>query len=90
MIFPKRGYISVKEQWVFVDKRLDVMNTYASLFGVCFLDKISFDVATNGEHFTRAKRNTVEIIKTLTKLRMALRNINNNNNKNRTLSALWL
>ena len=67
MIFLKGGHLSVKEQWVFGNQRLEVVNSYKYL-GFIFSTKLSFDVATNGEHLTSARRGTVEIIKTLRKL----------------------
>ncbi len=67
MIFRKGGHLSVKEQWVFGNQRLEVVNSYKYL-GFIFSTKLSFDVATNGEHLTRARRGTFEIIKTLRKL----------------------
>ena len=67
MIFRKGGHLSVKEQWVFGNQRLEVVNSYKYL-GFIFSTKLSFDVATNGEHLTRARRGTVESIKTLRKL----------------------
>ena len=62
MIFRKGGHLSVKEQWVFGHQRLEVVNSYEYL-GFIFSAKLSFDVATNGEHLTRARRGTYEIIK---------------------------
>ena len=67
MIFLKGGHLSVKEQWVFGNQRLEVVNSYKYL-GFIFSTKLCFDVATNGEHLTSARRGTVEIIKTLRKL----------------------
>ena len=43
------------------------MNTYRSL-GLTFSTRLSFKVATDGEHLTRAKRGTIEILKTLRRL----------------------
>ena len=73
MIFRKGGHLSVKEQWVFGHQRLEVVNLYKYL-GFIFSTKLSFDVATNGEHLTRARRGAFEIIKTLRKL-VALRQV---------------
>jgi len=67
MIFRKGGHLSVKEQWVFGNQRLEVVNSF-KYWGFIFSTKLSFDVATNGEHLTRARRGTSEIIKTLKKL----------------------
>ena len=67
MIFRKGGHLSVKEQWVFGNQRLEVVNSYKYL-GFIFSTKLSFDVATNGEHLICARRGTFEIIKTLRKL----------------------
>ena len=51
MIFRKGGHLSVKEQWVFGNQRLEVANSYKYL-GFIFSAKLSFDVATNGELLT--------------------------------------
>ena len=67
MIFRKGGHLSVKEKCVFGNQRLEVVNLYKYL-GFIFSTKLSFDVATNGEHLTRVRRGTFEIIKTLRKL----------------------
>ena len=56
-----------KEQWVFGNQRLEVVNSYNYL-GFIFSTKLSSDVTTNGEHLTRTRRGTFEIIKTLRKL----------------------
>ena len=66
MIFRKGGHLSVKEQWVFGNQRLEVVNSYKYL-GFIFSTKLSFDVATNGEHLTHARRGTFEIIKNIKK-----------------------
>ena len=71
MIFRKGGHLSVKEQWVFGNHRLEVVNSY-KYGGFIFSTKLSFDVATNGEHLTRPRRGTFEIIKTLRKLGCSL------------------
>ena len=49
MIFRKGGHLSVKEQWVFGNQRLEVVNSYKYL-GFDFSTKLSFDVAKNGEN----------------------------------------
>ena len=67
MIFEKGGHLSGKEQWVFDNQHLEVVNSCKYL-GFVFSTKFSFDVAKNGEHLTRARRGTFEIIKTLRKL----------------------
>ena len=67
MIFRKGSNLSNKEQWVFGNQRLEVVKSYKYL-GFILSTKLSFDVATNGEHLTRARRGTFEIIKTLRKL----------------------
>ena len=67
MIFRKGGLLSVKEKCVFGNQRLEVVNLYKYL-GFIFSTKLSFDVATNGEHLTRARRGAFEVIKTLRKL----------------------
>ena len=67
VIFRKGGHLSAKEQWVFGNQRLEVVNSYKCLRFV-FPTKLSFDDSTNGEHLTRARRGTFEIIKTLRQL----------------------
>ena len=62
MIFRKGGHLSVKEQWVFGNQRLEVVNSCKYLRFV-FSTKFNFDVAKNGEHLTRARHATFEIIK---------------------------
>ena len=52
MIFRKGGHLSVKEQWAFGYKYV----------GFVFSAKLSFHVASNGEHLTRARRGTFEMI----------------------------
>ena len=64
MIFRKGGHVSVKEQWVFGNQSLEVVNSYKYLVFVFS----TFDVATNGEHLIRARHGTFEITKTLRKL----------------------
>ena len=66
MIFEKGGHLSGKEQWVFGNQRLEVVNSCKYL-GFVFSTKFSFDVAKNGEHLTRARRATFEIIKNIKK-----------------------
>ena len=48
MIFRKGGHLSVKEQWVFGNQRLEAVNSYKYL-GFNFSAKLSFDVATNAQ-----------------------------------------
>ena len=64
MIFPKGGQVSVKEQWVFGNQSLEVVNSFKYLVFVLS----TFDVATNGKHLIRARHGTFEITKTLIKL----------------------
>ena len=52
---------------MFGNQLLEVVKSYKYL-GFILSTKLSFDVATNGEHFTRARRGTFEIIKTLRKM----------------------
>ena len=47
--------------------RLEVANTYRYL-GLTFWTRLSFKIATDGEHTTRAKRGTINILKTLRRL----------------------
>ena len=67
MVFRKEGYLSARERWFFGTERLEVVNTYRYL-GLTFSTRLSFRVATDGEHLTRAKRVTIEILKTLRRL----------------------
>ena len=67
MIFRKGGHLSAKKQWVFGNQLLEVVNSYKYV-GFVFSAKLSFDVATNGEHAIRARPGTLEIIKTSRKL----------------------
>ena len=62
MIFEKECHLSGKEQWVFGNQHLEVVNSCKYL-GFVFSTKFNFDVAKNGEHLTRARRATFEIIK---------------------------
>ena len=56
--------MSVKEQWVFGNQCLEVVNSHIYLVFVFS----TFDVATNGDHLIRARHGTFEITKTLRKL----------------------
>ena len=67
MVFRKGGYLSAHERWFYGTERLEVVNTYRYL-GLTFSTRLSFRVATDGEHLTRAKRGTIEILKTLRRL----------------------
>ena len=60
MVFRKRGYLSARERWFYGTERLEVVNTYRYL-RLTFSTRLSFRVATDGEHLTRAKRSTMEI-----------------------------
>ena len=60
MVFRKGGYLSARERWFYGTERLEVVNTYRYL-GLTFSTRLSFRVATDGEHLTRAKRGTIEI-----------------------------
>ena len=53
MIFRKGGHLSAKQQWVFGNQRLEVVNSYKYL-GFVFSTKLSFDAASNGEHILLA------------------------------------
>ena len=63
MVFRKGSYLSARERWFYGTERLDVVNTYRYL-GLTFSTRLSFRVATDSEHLTRAKRGTIEILKT--------------------------
>ena len=67
MVFRKGGYLPARERWFYGTERLEVVNTYRYL-GLTFSTRLSFRVATDGEHLTRAKRGTIEILKTLRRL----------------------
>ena len=67
MVFRKTGYLSARERWFYCTERLEVVNTYRYL-ELTFSARLSFRVATDGEHLTRAKRGTIEILKTLRRL----------------------
>ena len=67
MVFRKEGYLSARERWFFGTERLEVVNTYRYL-GLTFSTRLNFRVATDGEHLTRAKRGTIDILKTLKRL----------------------
>ena len=67
MVFRKEGHLSTREKWYYGSERLEVVNTYRYL-GLTFSTRLSFKVATDGEHLTRAKRGTIDILKTLRRL----------------------
>ena len=60
MVFRKGDYLSTRERWFYGTERLEVVNTYRYL-GLTLPTRLSFRVATDGEHLTRAKRSTMEI-----------------------------
>ena len=62
MVFRKGGCLSARERWFYGTERLEVVNTYRHR-GLTST-RLSFRVATDGEHLTRAKRGTMEILKT--------------------------
>ena len=59
--------LSVSQSWYYGSERLEVVNTYRCL-ELTFSTRLSFTVAIDGEHLTRAKRGTIEILKTLRRL----------------------
>ena len=67
MFFSKEGSPFCQRKMVLWHWRLEVANTYRYL-GLTFWTRLSFKVATDGEHLTRAKRGTIEILKTRRRL----------------------
>ena len=67
MVFRKGGYLSAKEKWFYGTDQLEIVNSYRYL-GLIFSTRLSFRIATCGEHLIKAKRGTIEILQTLRRL----------------------
>ena len=70
MVFRKGGYLAAKERWFWGDQKLEVVNTYKylGLFLLFFLFCWTQFYCSNGRHAIRAKKGTIEILRTLKKI----------------------
>ena len=59
--------LSLSQRRYYGTERLEVLNTYRCL-GLTLSTRLSFKVAADDEHLTRAKRGTIDILKTLRRL----------------------
>jgi len=66
VVFRKGGFLGAKEKWFYGETRLEVVNSYKYL-GLTFSTRHSFALSMQ-DTATRAKRSTVEILKTLRKI----------------------
>ena len=66
MVFRKGGYLAAKERWFRGDQKLEVVNTYKYL-GLIFSTGHSFTAAME-DTAIRAKKGTIEILRTLKKI----------------------
>ena len=66
MVFRKGGYLAAKERWFWGDQKLEVVNTYRCL-GIIFSTGHSFTAAME-DIAIRAKKGTIEILRTLKKI----------------------
>jgi hypothetical protein len=67
IVFRKGGFLSAKEKWTLNTAQLEVVNSYKYL-GLTFSTKLSFSAAME-ETSVKAKKCTIEILRTLNKIK---------------------